>query len=105
MTIISLPTKKEQRFQDLCGTKNIRQVGKTYDNYDYITKILRGLLRRWRPQVIALRTFKDLKKLPMEELLGMLKVHEMKLNEDEGQWKGKSIALKAHKAQHPKPSR
>ncbi|RDX92880.1 hypothetical protein CR513_24934, partial [Mucuna pruriens] len=52
-------------------------------------------LRRWRPQVIALRASKDLKKLFMEELLGMLKVHQMKLNEDERQWKGKSITLKA----------
>ncbi|RDX64834.1 hypothetical protein CR513_56560, partial [Mucuna pruriens] len=50
---------------------NLRSLGKTYDNYDHITKILR-----------TLRASKDLKKLPMEELLGMLKF----------------IALKAHKA-------
>ncbi|RDX82448.1 hypothetical protein CR513_36760, partial [Mucuna pruriens] len=50
---------------------------------------------RWRPQVTTLRASKDLKKFPMEELLGMLKVHKMELNEDEGQQKGKSIALKA----------
>ncbi|RDX74442.1 hypothetical protein CR513_45814, partial [Mucuna pruriens] len=41
---------------------NLRSLGKTYANYDHITKILR-----------ILRASKDLKKLPMEELLGMLK--------------------------------
>ncbi|RDX78790.1 hypothetical protein CR513_40876, partial [Mucuna pruriens] len=45
-------------------------------------------------QVTACRASKDLKKLLMEELLGTLKVHEIELNENEGQRKGKSIALK-----------
>ncbi|RDX84335.1 hypothetical protein CR513_34632, partial [Mucuna pruriens] len=49
------------------------------------------------PQVTPLRVSKELKKLPMEELLGTLKVHEIKLNEDKGQRKGKSIAFKAQK--------
>ncbi|RDY06939.1 hypothetical protein CR513_09012, partial [Mucuna pruriens] len=52
---------------------NLRSLGKTYDNYNHITKILRSLSRRWRPQVIALRASKGLKKLPMEELLVTLK--------------------------------
>ncbi|RDX60109.1 hypothetical protein CR513_61778, partial [Mucuna pruriens] len=47
---------------------------------------------------IALRVSKDLKKLPMEEILGTLKVHEIELNEDEGQRKGKFKVLKAQKA-------
>ncbi|RDY13313.1 hypothetical protein CR513_01780, partial [Mucuna pruriens] len=50
-----------------------------------------------RPQVTTLRVSKDLKKLPMEELLGTLKVHEIELNKDEGKQKGKSIAFKARK--------
>ncbi|RDY11934.1 hypothetical protein CR513_03347, partial [Mucuna pruriens] len=54
---------------------------------------------QWRPQVITLRASKDLKKLPMEELLCMLKVHEIELNEDEGQRKRKFIALKSQKTQ------
>ncbi|RDX58410.1 hypothetical protein CR513_62276, partial [Mucuna pruriens] len=44
------------------------------------------------------RASKDLKKLLVEELLGTLKVHEIEINNDEGQRKGKSIALKAQKA-------
>ncbi|RDX92995.1 hypothetical protein CR513_24806, partial [Mucuna pruriens] len=63
------------RFQKIIN--NLRSLGKTYDNYDHITKILRSLPRRWRPQVTTLRASKDLKKLPMEELLGMLKFSKM----------------------------
>ncbi|RDX99450.1 hypothetical protein CR513_17501, partial [Mucuna pruriens] len=67
---------------------NLRSLDKTYNNYDYITKILRSLPREWRPHVTNLRVSKDLKKLPMEELISMLKVHEIELNKDEGQRKG-----------------
>ncbi|RDX75498.1 hypothetical protein CR513_44607, partial [Mucuna pruriens] len=67
------------RFQKIIN--NLRFLGKTYDNYNHIIKILQNL-----------------KKLPMEEILGTLKVHEIELNEDEGRRKGKSIALKAQKA-------
>ncbi|RDX71873.1 hypothetical protein CR513_48720, partial [Mucuna pruriens] len=47
--------------------------------------------------ITTLRTSKDLKKLPMKELLGILKVHEIELNKDKGQRKGKFIALKAQR--------
>ncbi|RDX94545.1 hypothetical protein CR513_23062, partial [Mucuna pruriens] len=40
-----------------------------------------------RPQVTTLIASKDLKKLSMEELLGILKVHEIELKKDEGQRK------------------
>ncbi|RDX98653.1 hypothetical protein CR513_18399, partial [Mucuna pruriens] len=49
------------------------------------------------PKVTTFRASKNLNKLPMEELFGTLKVHEIELNEDEGHKKGKSIALKAQK--------
>ncbi|RDX74656.1 hypothetical protein CR513_45571, partial [Mucuna pruriens] len=81
--------------KEMWNTLALVYEGKIYDNYGHMTKIFRSLLRRWRPQVTNLRASKDLKKFPMEELLGTLKVHEMELNEDDGQRKGKSIALKA----------
>ncbi|RDX96158.1 hypothetical protein CR513_21215, partial [Mucuna pruriens] len=46
-------------------------------------------------KVTTLKESKNLKKLPMEELIGTLKVHEIELNEDECQRKTKSMALKA----------
>ncbi|RDX99429.1 hypothetical protein CR513_17504, partial [Mucuna pruriens] len=45
------------------------------------------------------RASKDLKKLPMEELFGTFKVHEMELKKDKGQRKWKYIALKAQNTQ------
>ncbi|RDX87138.1 hypothetical protein CR513_31431, partial [Mucuna pruriens] len=39
-------------------------------------------------KIITLKASKDLKKLSMEERLGTLKIHEIKLNKDEGQRKG-----------------
>ncbi|RDX88770.1 hypothetical protein CR513_29594, partial [Mucuna pruriens] len=66
---------------------NMRFLGKTYDNYDHITKILQNLPRQWRPQVTAPMASKELKNLLMKELLRTLKLHEIKVNEDEGQRK------------------
>ncbi|RDX88300.1 hypothetical protein CR513_30124, partial [Mucuna pruriens] len=76
------------RFQTIIN--RLRSLGKTYDNYDYITKILRSLPRRWRLHVATVRASQDLKKISMEELLGTLK---MKGNEKENPY-----PLKAHKA-------
>ncbi|RDX98141.1 hypothetical protein CR513_18992, partial [Mucuna pruriens] len=52
---------------------NLRSLGKTYDNYDHITKILQSFHRQWRPQVTTLMPSKDLKKFLIEELLSTLK--------------------------------
>ncbi|RDX81479.1 hypothetical protein CR513_37835, partial [Mucuna pruriens] len=65
------------RFQTIIN--NLRSLGRIYDNYDHITKNLRKTI------VIALRASKDLKRIPMEELLGTLKIPNMGLNEDEEQ--------------------
>ncbi|RDX75997.1 hypothetical protein CR513_44080, partial [Mucuna pruriens] len=48
---------------------NLRSLGKTYDNYDHIT--------------IFEKVSKDLKKLPMKELLSTIKVYEIELRKDE----------------------
>ena len=61
------------RFQTILNEP--RSLSRTYDNYDYIDTILRSLFRKWRPQVIALRTLKNL----VEEFVGTLKVHEQEL--------------------------
>ncbi|RDX81036.1 hypothetical protein CR513_38331, partial [Mucuna pruriens] len=79
-----------ERFQTIIN--NVRSLGKTYDNYDHITKILQSFPRQWRSQVIALRVSKDLKKLRMEELLGTLKVHEIEPNKDEGNRRRKEFS-------------
>jgi len=54
----------------------LRSLGKTYDNYDHIDKILRNLSRKWRPRVTILRDLKNLDSMSLEELVGTLKVNE-----------------------------
>jgi len=70
------------RFQTILNEP--RSLSRTYDNYDYIDTILRSLFRKWRPQVIALRTLKNLDSMSLEEFVGTLKVHEQELQQDEG---------------------
>jgi len=57
-------------------SNELRSLGRTYDNYDHIDKILRSLSRKWRSQVIALRVLQNLDSMSLEELVGTLKVHE-----------------------------
>ncbi|XP_020208876.1 uncharacterized protein LOC109793815 [Cajanus cajan] len=66
-----------ERFQTIVNELSF--LGRTYDNFDHIEKLLRSLPRKWRPQVTALRASKNLEKLSLEELIGLLKVHELEL--------------------------
>jgi len=65
---------------------------KTFGNYDNIDKIL-SLSKKWKPHMTTLRTVKNLNFMSIEELIRTLKVHEQKLQHDEGIKKGKSLAL------------
>jgi len=49
--------------------------------------------------VITLRTVKNMDSMSIEELIGSLKVHEKKLQQDEGFKKGKSLSLIAQKVE------
>ena len=57
----------------------LRSLGRTYDNYDHIDKILRSISRNWRPQVIVLRDLKNLDSMSLWKLVATLKVHEQVL--------------------------
>nr|KYP32546.1 hypothetical protein KK1_046742 [Cajanus cajan]KYP32549.1 hypothetical protein KK1_046745 [Cajanus cajan]KYP32551.1 hypothetical protein KK1_046747 [Cajanus cajan] len=86
------------RFQTIVNELSF--LGRTYDNFDHIDKMLRSLPRKWRPQVIALRASKNLEKLSLEELIGLLKVHELELQQDDTRRKQKSIALNVKKTKY-----
>jgi len=58
----------------------LRSLGRTYDNYYHIDKILRSLSRKWRQQVTTLRALKNLDSMYLEELVSTLKVHEQELH-------------------------
>uniref|UniRef100_A0A151UEF7 UBN2 domain-containing protein n=1 Tax=Cajanus cajan TaxID=3821 RepID=A0A151UEF7_CAJCA len=66
-----------ERFQTIVNELSF--LGRTYDNFDHIDKLLRCLPRKWRPQVTTLRASKNLEKLLLEELMGLFKVHELEL--------------------------
>nr|KYP35862.1 hypothetical protein KK1_043068 [Cajanus cajan] len=79
------------RFQTIVNKLSF--LGRTYDNFHNIDKLLRSLPRKWRPQVTSLRASKNLEKLSLEELIELLKVHELELQQDDARRKQKSIAL------------
>ncbi|XP_020231872.1 uncharacterized protein LOC109812339 [Cajanus cajan] len=69
------------RFQTIVNELSF--LGTTYDNFDHVDKLLHSLPRKWRPQVIVLIASKNLEKLSLEELIGLLKVHELELQQDD----------------------
>ncbi|XP_045791430.1 uncharacterized protein LOC123886134 [Trifolium pratense] len=73
----------------------LRSLGKTFSTNDRIRKLLRCLPVTWRPMVTAITQTKDLKTLPIEDLIGTLKAHEVILQGDKPLKKEKTIALKA----------
>ncbi|GKC37931.1 hypothetical protein Tco_1050315 [Tanacetum coccineum] len=73
---------------------------KDYSNKNHVRKFLRALSLRWRPKVTTIEETKDLAELPLDELIGNLKVYEMVLRNDGTVSKStkenvKSLALKA----------
>ena len=83
----------------------LRSLGRTYDNYDHIDKILRSLSRKWSSQVTMLRALKNLDSMYLEELLAILKFHEQELQQDEGLKREKSITLNSQKNEKTSMSR
>nr|KYP60317.1 hypothetical protein KK1_015770 [Cajanus cajan] len=83
------------RFQTIVNELSF--LGRTYDNFDHIDKLLRCLPRKWRPQVTFLIASKILEKLSLEELIGLLKAHELELEHDNAGRKQKSITLNVQK--------
>ena len=86
------------RFTDI--TNALKALGKTYSNMEQVAKIFRCLPKSWEPRTFAIKESKDLKKLPLEELLGILMTYEMECNrrEEEEQAEPKrTMALKASK--------
>ncbi|GJX35936.1 zf-CCHC domain-containing protein [Tanacetum coccineum] len=67
-----------------------------------VQEILEGFPTKWRPKVTAIEESKDLSTLPLDELIGNLKVYELVLEKDSEASKNKkkkykSLALKAKK--------
>src|SRR3954470_17135630 len=86
--------KMFSRFQML--TAGLRVLDKGYTKADHVKKIIRSLPRRWGTMVTAFKIAKNLNEVSLEELINALRSHEIELDANEPQKKGKSIALKSN---------
>ncbi|KAL6347396.1 hypothetical protein AAG906_018568 [Vitis piasezkii] len=72
-TIVEMIT----RFTDIVN--GLESLGKTYKESEKVMKILRSLPPKWHTKVTAIQEAKDLTKLPMKELIGLLMTYEINL--------------------------
>ncbi|GKA76408.1 hypothetical protein Tco_0782869 [Tanacetum coccineum] len=80
---------------------SLKSLDQDYSSMNHVRKFLRALPLKWRTKMTAIEEAKDLDTLPLGELVGNLKVHEMILENDgvvsktTTKDKVKSLALKA----------
>ena len=61
--------------------KNLKGLGKAYGNKELVKKILNSIPKSWEAKVTAIEESKDPNTFPMDELVGSLLTHEMKLKQ------------------------
>ncbi|GAV87637.1 UBN2 domain-containing protein, partial [Cephalotus follicularis] len=84
------------RFNDIINA--LKGLGKVYTNHELVSRILRCLPKSWEAKVTAIEEAKDLSTLPLEDLLGSLMTHELRMSDQaRNEPKKKTIALKASK--------
>ncbi|GKB48266.1 hypothetical protein Tco_0899019 [Tanacetum coccineum] len=81
---------------------SLKSLDESFLSRNHVRKFLRALPTKWRPKVTTIEKSKDLSTLPLDELIGNLKVYEVVLEKDSEISKGKkekykSLALKARK--------
>ncbi|GJU70120.1 zf-CCHC domain-containing protein [Tanacetum coccineum] len=80
----------------------LKALDESFSSRNHVRKFLRDLPTKWSPKVMAIEESKDLSTLPLDELIGNLKVYEVVLEKDletsrNKKEKYKSLALKARK--------
>ncbi|GJY25382.1 zf-CCHC domain-containing protein [Tanacetum coccineum] len=88
------------RFNNI--TTSLKALDESFSSRNHVRKFLRALPTKWRSKVTAIEESKDLSTLPLDELIGNLKVYEVVLEKDleiskSKKEKYKSLALKARK--------
>ena len=69
------------RFTDV--ENGLEGLGKRVSEQDKVSKILRCLPPKWNSKTEAIEEEKNLKELPLEELIGSLMTYEMKISRQE----------------------
>jgi hypothetical protein len=64
-------------------TNSLDAFSRTYTNVDIMSKILRSLLKTWEAKVMKIREAKNLTKLSLEKLIGLLMTHEIIMEKQE----------------------
>ncbi|XP_077232415.1 uncharacterized protein LOC143869739 [Tasmannia lanceolata] len=75
------------RFTNIVNELNA--LGKTYTNYESVQRLLRCFPDTWDPMVTAIEQSKDLDTLRLDDLMGNLITHEMKMKKKESKRKTK----------------
>lgn len=81
------------RFQTLVA--DLKVLNKGYTTPYHVKKIIKSLPKKWRAMFTTLKVSKDINNTTLEELVSSLRIHEIKLEEDVPQRKGKYMALKS----------
>ncbi|GJR38043.1 zf-CCHC domain-containing protein [Tanacetum coccineum] len=81
---------------------SLKALDESFSSRNHVRKFLRALPTKWCPKVTAIEESKDLLTLPLDELIGNLKVYEVVLEKDSDasnvkKEKYKSLALKERK--------
>ncbi|GJW00968.1 retrovirus-related pol polyprotein from transposon TNT 1-94 [Tanacetum coccineum] len=81
---------------------SLKALDESFSSRNHVRYFLRALPTKWRPKVTAIEESKDLSTLPLDELIGNIKVYEVVLEKDletsrNKKEKYKSLALKARK--------
>nr|GEX21688.1 zf-CCHC domain-containing protein/UBN2 domain-containing protein [Tanacetum cinerariifolium] len=81
MTIYNaIPRKEFTRFNAI--VTSLKSLDPDYSSKNHVRKFLCALLLKWRAKMTAIEKAKDLTTLPLDELIGNLKVYEMVLDKD-----------------------
>ncbi|GKC71661.1 hypothetical protein Tco_1117544 [Tanacetum coccineum] len=86
---------------------SLKALDESFSGRNHVRKFLRALPTKWRPKVTTIEQSKDLSTLPLDELIGNLKVYEVVLEKDSEASKNKnekykSLAIKAKKVSSDK---
>ncbi|GJX69197.1 zf-CCHC domain-containing protein [Tanacetum coccineum] len=86
---------------------SLKELDESFSSHNHVRKFLRALPTKWRSKVTVIEESKDLSTLPIDELIGNLKVYEVVLEKDSEaskvkKEKYKSLALKAKKVSSDK---
>ncbi|GAV64605.1 LOW QUALITY PROTEIN: zf-CCHC domain-containing protein/UBN2 domain-containing protein, partial [Cephalotus follicularis] len=74
-------------------TNTLLGLDKVFGKYELVRKLLGCLNDEWEPKVTTIEESKDLKVMEIEELLGSLMTHEVKLNKNEDELEEEDYVL------------